>query len=381
MKKHLLQIVVIALIVSMLGACAAPAAQPSAPAAPAAEPAAPAAEPAAPAAEPAAPAEPAEPAVPQVNSVSVYTCYVESEAMEIFDAFTAETGIEVNYVRLSTGEILTRLQAEKENPQVSVFMGGAVDSHTNALNNGLLDPYVSKNINLVDPSLVDPKGVYTPVSMIVTAFASNTEWLAANGLEAPTSWADLLSDKYVGNVCMAHPGTSGAAYTCFSTILQGMGVDAGFEYLKKLDKNIVQYTKAGAAPYRMAGLGETGIGIGYDLDANKTIEEGYPLVVTYPSDGAGCEVTCCSMVKGGPANEVEAAHRFIDWMLEETSQTMATNQFYRFPTNPSIPLSENRVPMSEINLIDYDSVWSAENKTAMVERFENDIRSSENVIK
>lgn len=75
----------------------------------------------------------------QINSVSVYTCYVENEALEMFEKFTEDTGINVNYVRLSAGEIVTRLKAEAANPQVSIFMGDSVDTHTSAMNAGLLD--------------------------------------------------------------------------------------------------------------------------------------------------------------------------------------------------------------------------------------------------
>lgn len=320
-------------------------------------------------------------AAAEEQTISVYTCYVEDEALALFEAFTKETGIKVNYVRLGAGEIVTRLKAEAENPQVSVFMGGSVDTHTSAMNAGLLDKYTSKNIGVVDQKWVDPNGIFTPVTIIVTAFASSLEYLEEKGIPAPTSWAELLDPALAGDVCMAHPGTSGAAYTAFSSVLQLMGVEEGFEYLKQLDKNITQYTKAGAAPYRMAGLGEVGIAIGYDLDAQATILQGYPLTITYPKEGTGYEVTCLSMVKGGPADEVEAAHTFIDWMLGETAQSMATQDFYRYPLNTNITVNEAMKPMSELTLIDYDFIWSGDNKVDLVARFENEVRSSADVIK
>ena len=319
--------------------------------------------------------------VPQVNSISVYTCYVENEALEMFDQFTKDTGIKVNYVRLGAGEIVTRLEAEAQNPQASIFMGGSVDTHTSAMNKGLLDHYVSPALDVVDERWKDPNEVWTPVSMIVTAFASNTDYLADKGMEAPTSWAELLNRELKGDVCMAHPGTSGAAYTAFSGMLQTFGVEEGFEYMKQLDANISQYTKAGAAPYRMAGLGEIGVAIGYDLDAQATIKEGYPLVITYPSEGTGYEVTCVSMVKGGPANEVEAAHAFIDWMLSDTCQKMATEQFYRYPISKNVEVNPDMIPMDQLNLIDYDFIWSGDNKVDLVERFEREVRTRDNVIK
>ena len=107
----------------------------------------------------------------QIKSVSIYTCYVEAEALEMFEQFTKDTGIKVNYVRLGAGEIVTRLEAEAQNPQASIFMGGSVDTHTSAMNKGLLDHYVSPALDVVDERWKDPNEVWTPVSMIAIILA------------------------------------------------------------------------------------------------------------------------------------------------------------------------------------------------------------------
>ena len=313
------------------------------------------------------------------KQLSLYTCFVESENDAIFRAFERDTGITIKYVRLSSGEALTRLIAEAKNPQVSLLLGGAIDTHINATNAGILADYTSKNIGVVDPAFHDPNGKFTPLSIVITAFVSNAEWLSENKLQPPTSWEEILSPAFKDNVCMAHPATSGAAYTAFSTILQLFGEDAGFEYLKKLDRNIVQYTKAGAAPMRMAGLGEVGVAIGYDLDGASLREEGYPLVISYPKEGTGYEVTCTSLVKGGPADEVANAQRFVDWILEPRTQRMLTEEFFRIPVNQNVEMPEGRLSLAEIKTIAYDSEWSGKNKPRLVERFENEVRSKEGV--
>ncbi len=313
------------------------------------------------------------------NQLSLYTCFVESENDAIFRAFERDTGIKIKYVRLSSGEALTRLIAEGNNPQVSLLLGGAVDTHINATNAGILANYVSKNIDAVDPAFHDPKGIFTPLSIVITAFVSNEGWLKENNLQPPTSWEEILGDAFRENVCMAHPATSGAAYTAFSSVLQLFGEDAGFDYLKKLDRNIVQYTKAGAAPMRMAGLDEVGVAIGYDLDGASLREEGYPLVISYPKEGTGYEVTCTSLVKGGPADEVANAQRFVDWILEPRTQRMLTEEFFRIPVNQNVEMPEGRLSLAEIKTIAYDSEWSGKNKPRLVERFENEVRSKEGV--
>lgn len=320
--------------------------------------------------------------VKQVKHVSIYTCNVEEEAIQYFEEFTKDTGIKVDYVRLSAGECITRMEAEKANPQVSVMLGGSVDTIVSAYQKGLIEKYVSPlQSKVVSQYRDNMDGVYTPYSLVVTCFASNQKLLKELGIKAPTSWAELLQPKLVGNVCMAHPATSGAAYTAFSSVLQCFEEEKGFDFLKKMDKSIVQYTKAGAAPIRMAGLEETAVAVCYDLDAHTVINDGYDLVITYPSEGTGYEISCVELVKNGPAEEQEAAKAFIDWMLSEKAQKMCTDLFYRYPIIEGIEVNPAMVPFNDIKLLDYDFIWSGDNKVRLIERFENEVRSSKNVLK
>ena len=49
-------------------------------------------------------------------------------------------------------------------------------------------------------------------------------------------------------------------------MMQLMGEDKAFDYLKELHANINEYTKAGAAPAQAAGQGETMVGIAFQHD-------------------------------------------------------------------------------------------------------------------
>src|SRR3712207_2317255 len=51
------------------------------------------------------------------EALTIYTAFPEAEVEYYIDAFSKETGIKCNYIRLSAGEMLTRVAAEKENPQ------------------------------------------------------------------------------------------------------------------------------------------------------------------------------------------------------------------------------------------------------------------------
>ena len=75
------------------------------------------------------------------KELSVYTAFPESEVIYYFNKFEQETGIKINYVRLSAGEMLTRVEAEKDNPQATLMFGGSTDNYIAAVDKGLLEAY------------------------------------------------------------------------------------------------------------------------------------------------------------------------------------------------------------------------------------------------
>ena len=317
--------------------------------------------------------------VAQKNSFSMYSCYVEAEVAGLVELFEKETGIDVNYVRLSAGEMQARVAAEKDNPQVAMIFGMGNDLSMAMDAEGLLDPYVPEGIEHMFPEYVDPNGMYVPLHIIVTCFGSNADWLEEMGIEAPTSWNDLLKPEFKGEVCYAHPATSGAAYTILSQTLQRLGEEEGFKYLQELDKNITVYTKAGAAPFTSAGLGECGVAIGYSDNAQTVVDQGYPLVVTYPEEGTGYGITAAAMVHGGPADEVEAAHKFIDWLIGDSAMKLAYDEFNQYPLNKDVEVDNRMKPIAEIERMNFDPKLSAETKADACAKFEAEVRTSANV--
>ena len=316
--------------------------------------------------------------VAQKDSFTMYSCYVEAEVAALVEQFTKETGIKVNYVRLSAGEMQARVGAEKDNPQVSMIFGMGNDVAMAMDDAGLLDTFVPSNIDNIYPEYIDANGVYVPLHTFVTCFGTNTEWLEEHGLEAPKSWADLLKPEFQGEISIAHPATSGASYNCLSCLVQRLGQDEAFDYLKELDKNVVVYTKAGAAPFTSAGLGEVAVAIGHSDNAYTVYDQGYPITITFPEEGVGYGIGCAAMVKGGPADEVDAAHNFIEWLIEESAMKIA-NEYNMYPLNKNVASDPKMTPFDEIVKVPIDARLSAETKAENCERFEAEIRTSADV--
>ena len=308
------------------------------------------------------------------NELTVYTAFPEAEVAYYFNAFEEATGIKVNALRLSAGEMLTRVAAEKDNPQAALMFGGSTDNYIAAVDQGLLEPYQSPELENAPETYIDPTGTWNPIYVGAIAFACNKEWFAEKGYDYPTSWDDLLDPKYEGMVIMAHPATSGTAYTVLATLIQLKGEDAVWDYLKELDKNMSQYTKSGSAAPNAVALGEAAIALTFSHDGLQPTVEGYPIELSFPSDGTGYEVGAMALIKGGPADQQENAKKFIDFMCSAEGQNLyAENNSFRVPVNTQATPAEGLVTLDSVAVIDYDAVWAAENKTAFTEQFEANI--------
>ncbi len=309
------------------------------------------------------------------KELSVYTAFPESEVIYYFNKFEEETGIKINYVRLSAGEMLTRVEAEKDNPQATLMFGGSTDNYISAVDKGLLEAYQSPNLDKTPEGYLDPTGTWNPIYVGCIAFACNADWFAEKGLEYPTSWEDLLKPEFEGEIIMAHPATSGTAYTVLATLVQLKGDDV-WTYLEQLDKNISQYTKSGSAAPNAVALGEAAIALTFSHDALQLTPEGYHIELSFPTDGTGYEVGAMALIKGGKAEEQENAKKFIDWMTSEAGQgCYAENDSFRVPTNTAAPVADGLVTLDQVPTINYDAVWAASVKSDYCEQFENKIAS------
>lgn len=314
------------------------------------------------------------PAESSSKELTVYTAFPEAEVIYYLNKFEEETGIKINYIRLSAGEMLTRVEAEKDNPQATLMLGGSTDNYIAAVDKGLLEAYQSPELENVPEEYLDPTGTWNPIYVGCIAFACNKDWFADKGLDYPQSWEDLLKPDFKGEVIMAHPATSGTAYTVLSTLVQLKGDDKVWDYLTELNKNISQYTKSGSAAPNAVALGEAAIALTFSHDGLQPTAEGYPIELSFPSDGTGYEVGAVAIIKGGKAEEMDNAKKFIDWICATSGQDLyAENDSFRVPTNTKAKVSEGLVTLDQVETIKYDAVWAASNKSDYCAQFEEKI--------
>jgi iron(III) transport system substrate-binding protein len=291
------------------------------------------------------------------QELTVYCAVQEEWCRPMVAAFEKETGIRVNMTRKSSGEIYAQVKAEASNPKGDIWWGGTGDPHMQAAEEGLTVEYKSPKMAELQDWAVrqweQSKGRAIGIYSGALGFAYNTKQIAQKGVAEPKCWADLLNPKLKDEVQVADPNSSGTSYTMLATLVQLMGEDKAFDYLKSLHKNINQYTKSGAAPAKATSLGETTVGIAFLHDHVTMIVDGGPMKAVAPCEGTGYEIGSMSIIKG--SKNLEAAKKWYDFALDAKTQAIgAAAKSYQVPSNKNAAVPDAAPKLAEIKLINYD---------------------------
>ena len=201
----------------------------------------------------------------------------------IKEEFPKATGIDLEYIRLSSGEALARLRAERDNPSFDVWFGGTGDPHFVANSEGLTEFYRPTMFDDLSTDLTVRTGeAYLPLYAGILGWAVNDGLLQEMGVPVPKTWKDLADPAYRELIAIANPNTSGTSYTTLATILQIYGEEEGWEIIHGMHLNMAQYARSGAAPALLAGRGEVAIGIVFLHDALDHVIQGFPLSARAP---------------------------------------------------------------------------------------------------
>jgi len=313
----------------------------------------------------------------QVNVV----CSVQADWCNMIQTvFAKSTGIKVNMALKGSGEALAQLMAEKANPKTDVWFGGTGDPHLQAAENDLTIEYKSATLPQLHGWAQDQarQSGYKTVGIYSgpLGFGYNSELVAKKKLDVPKSWADLLKPQYKGEIQVANPASSGTAYTMIATLVQLMGEDKAFDYLKGLHRNIGQYTRSGTGPIKAVARGETAVSISFVHDGPGEKLQGFPVETVTPAEGTGAEIGSMSIIKG--ARNLAQAKQFYEWALTPQAQQFgAATRQYQLPSNKATPVDPLVPDFRKIRLINYDyaKYGASAERRRLIARWEKDVNS------
>ena len=314
------------------------------------------------------------------GTLTVYGSCEEAYLSAACQHFEELFGIKVNFQRLSTSEVYTKIKEENGKPSADVWFGGTTDPYNEAVNDGLLLAYQAKNAShIVSPNYQNADGYWYGIYCGVLGFMVNTEELQRLNLEAPKTWDDLLKPEYKGLIWASNPSTAGTAKLIINTMIQMKGHDEAMQYFVDLDKNIAQYTKSGSGPSKNVGSGECTIGLGFLHDGITQILNGYDNIeLIIPEDGTSYEIGATAIFNG--CTNENAAKLWIEYALSpDCVELAAQNESFQFLVldNAKQPEQAEQFGLTLEHCIDYDFDDAAKNISQYVEDYFNAVSADD----
>ena len=315
------------------------------------------------------------PALAEDEVLVIYSARNERLNNIVIPAFEAATGIKVEMITGSSGEVLQRVKSEVETGKVTVDIHWAADETMLAANRDLFEVYVSSENDALYPQFQnDGTNCFNNAYAEPNVMIVNTEVLAKLGIEV-NSYADLLQPELKGKIISADPANSSSAFQCLIGMLYGMGngdplskeawdfIDAFLKIKGDVAAN------SSSQVYNGVANGEYAVGLSYEDPCVELQAKGEkPVKVIYATEGTVYPGESVQIIKGAP--HMEAAKKFVDFVLSEESQTAVAAALNLRPLRAGIPVNEKMIPDSEIKQFDtYSTKFVAEHKAEIVKMY------------
>jgi iron(III) transport system substrate-binding protein len=308
------------------------------------------------------------------DRVVVYTSLETEETVEYLKLAKKELpDLDIQAIRLSTGELGARMLAERDNPQADCIWGWAVTNMSEFIPKGMLVPYKPKGWEMIPDRFKDPSGYWVAIDLYAAALVPNTNVLKDKNLPMPKGWNDLLNPVYKDMLIMPNPASSGTGFLQVASLLVMLDPDykkksvednKAWDFLKELDKNMGQYIKSGSKPAKLTAAGEYAVGASFAFVYSSLKKKGFPVALVLPEEGAGYELEANALLKG--ARNEAAAQKFLDWAIGQS----AMKEYAKFKlgvTYPGIEGPKDLPALSTIKLAPMDFPWQSENRAKILE--------------
>lgn len=287
---------------------------------------------------------------------------------ELFDKFTADTGVKVEFLSMSSGEVLSRTLAEGNKPMGDVWFGGGIDAFMEAKEKGLLEQCNFEGADKIGTQFKDSENYWFSKGLTIVGFITNNDILKEKKLEAPKKWSDLTDPKYKDEILMSNPAVSGTNYAVVNSLLQNKGDEEGWKYFQALNKNIPFYSKRGKDPNQKTAAGEVAIGITYLDNSVEKLKEEKNVEIIYPEDGMPWMPDGVAVFKN--ASNTPAAKKFVSWVFEDKN----LKELARIDGKSTVKLVKPslegvELSISEDKLLKQDLSLFGKNREAILEKW------------
>lgn len=300
------------------------------------------------------------------DSVVVYSAADADMVNAVAAAFEKKyPGIKVSTVVAGTGEIIKRMEAEKERPLGDV--GWSFGPEAIGDKKGLFEPYLSGEAGSFFPGQVPADRVWTPFTTMPYVIMYNKKLVSE--AEKPSAWKDVLDPKWKGKVAYADATKSGSSYTLLVTWLTIYGKnEAGWKFVEDLLRQCKVLPKS-SMTYQGVANGEYPIGLTFEQAAFEYLKGGAPIGLIYPSEGTAITLDGSAIIKNAP--HPNAAKLFLDFTVSKEMQGLMVDKFGRRSVRRDVGSPADLPTLDKIKAISYDLDYAANSREQLLKRFQD----------
>ena len=251
----------------------------------------------------------------------------------MFQQFTQQTGIKVNYVEAGSSEVVGRVEKEKANPQADVLVT-LPPFIQQAAADGMLDP-IGVDTSAIPAADKDPNGHYT-------ALVNNYSCFIVNNTVSPkpATWDDLLSPSYKGKLQYSTPGQAGDGTALLILLEHEMGTTNALDYLKKLQANNVGPSSSTGALQPKVSSGSLSVANGdVQMNLSSIAQDKSNFSVIFPANGTATPEMVAlpydaGLVKNAP--HAAAGKQLLTFLLSAEAQQQVTTLAFGIPVRSDV---------------------------------------------
>ncbi|WP_066304459.1 ABC transporter substrate-binding protein [Bacillus sp. FJAT-29814] len=267
--------------------------------------------------------------------------YEKALKEKVIPKFEKEFGVKVTYITGSSVDTLSKLQAQKDKPQIDVaFLDDGPQAQAKAF--GLLAPLdenVVTNLKDVYDIAKDKDNIGVGTGIVATGLAYNKDVFKQNGWDPIKSWNDLADPKFKGKLVLPSMATTYGVHMLLMAAATNGGsdrdIEPGFVKMKEIAKNAVTFDKtADMSNFFLQGQAVATSWANGRVNLLK--DTGFPIEFVTPEEGAAALLVTTNVIKGAPHPEL--AQKFLNFILDKEVQVEMAHATFSGPVTKNSKL-------------------------------------------
>ncbi len=275
------------------------------------------------------------------DDITVYSSRKEHLIQPLFEQFTKQTGIEVNYLTGSGGDLIERLKLEGSNTPADMFMTVDAGDLWYAGTQNIFQSVNTETIKSNIPSyLRDPKGLWTGLSVRARTIVYSKERVNPSQL---STYSNLASSNWNKKLCLR---TSKKIYTklLVASIIHNQGEEKASQVISGWVNNLAAVPNAKDSHVMNAIIaGQCDVGLVNTYYYGQLIEKtpDAPVKLFWANqETTGVHVNVSGAGVTKHASNPSGATQLLEWLSSAEAQAIYGSLNKEYPANQNIDSDE-----------------------------------------